>query len=67
MAQKLTAAMPPSLDLGANYTVTLGARDPASGDPVTGVVVSNFSILCTNIAGGDLGQPGYSILLGVQV
>lgn len=67
MAEKLTASMPPNLDLGPNYVVTLGARDPVTGDPVSGVVVQDFSILCTNVGGGDLSNPGFSILLGVQV
>lgn len=49
MAQKLTAALPPELDLDDLYTIRVAAIDPATGDDVAGVVVSNVQIVATNI------------------
>jgi hypothetical protein len=49
VAQKLTAAIPPNLDLGAQYVISLAAVDPASGAGVSGVIVSNVAIMATTV------------------
>lgn len=45
MAQKLTAALPPDFDLGANFVVRLAAVDPTTGANVSGVTVSNVALM----------------------
>lgn len=47
----------PLLTLEAGFTVTLEAIDPATGATVTGVTLSNVSILATNIVPGDVSGP----------
>lgn len=47
MAQKLTAAMPPGLDLPPSTIIQVTAVDAATGDTVTDVIVSNVSIIAT--------------------
>ena len=49
MSQKVNASMPPNLDLTHQYTISFAALDPASGAPVSGVVISNAQIHCDNI------------------
>jgi hypothetical protein len=44
--------MPPFLDLGGGWIVEWDAVDPTTGDTVSGVVISNTSILVA----GDLGD-----------
>jgi hypothetical protein len=48
------AGIPGGMDLGANYTVQFTALDPVTGLLVSGVNVSNASILADNKGGGDL-------------
>ena len=50
MAQKLTASMPIDMDLEFNYTLEFAALDPATGDPVDGVVVSDAYLLVNQIS-----------------
>jgi hypothetical protein len=52
MAQKLTAAIPPAFDLSPNYIIRVTAVDPASGNTVTGVNVSNVSIFAAPVTPG---------------
>lgn len=47
MAQKLTAAIPPGLDLPASTIIQITAVDATTGDTVTDVVISNVSIIAT--------------------
>lgn len=64
MAQKVKAAMPPNLDLGPNYIVKLRCVDPTTGADVAGVKVANFSILCTNLGGGNLQSGSFLLVPG---
>jgi len=48
MAQKLSAPLPPDLDLTAPFQVVLTALGPADGSLVSGVNVSNVAIIATN-------------------
>lgn len=50
MAQKLTATIPPDLDLAEFYTIRFTALDPNTGDEVAGVNVSGCQIIASNIA-----------------
>jgi hypothetical protein len=52
MAQKISAALPPNMDLDASYVIEFAALDPTTGDPVTGVVVSNAYMLVTQLTPG---------------
>jgi hypothetical protein len=54
MAAPLKAGIPAGLDLDANYTIQFAALSPVDGSAVTGVSVSNASLLVTNVSGGDL-------------
>ena len=47
MAQKLTAAMPPGLDVPPSTIIQITAVDATTGDTVTDVVISNVSIIAT--------------------
>jgi len=53
MAQKLTASMPIDMDLEFNYTLEFAALDPATGDPVDGVVVSDAYLLVDQVSDGS--------------
>lgn len=52
MAQPLIAPLPPDLDLPSGYKVQLSAVDPTTGATVTGVNISQFSLLVTDVTGG---------------
>ena len=54
MAAPLEGGIPPGLDLNANYTIQFTALDPTTGAVVSGVNVSNASLLVDNLGGGDL-------------
>jgi hypothetical protein len=49
MAQKANAPLAPNLDLDQGYSVRFTAVDAASGADVTGVKVSNASLICANL------------------
>lgn len=51
MAQPLTVALPPGLDLGGGCIVSVQAVDPASGNIVTGVNVSNVTMAVDLVSG----------------
>lgn len=52
MPEPLMAPLPPNLDLPAGYLVRVNAVDPTDGSQVTGVTVTDFSILCEDLTGG---------------
>jgi hypothetical protein len=45
MAQKLTASLPPDLNLPANFIIQISAVDPSTGAVVSGVKASNVAII----------------------
>jgi hypothetical protein len=51
MAQPLIAPMPPDETLGVGCRITVNAIDPATGNQVTGVTVSNFLIRVDTVEG----------------
>lgn len=53
MAQPLTVALPPGLSLGGGCTITVTALDPATGNVVTDVSVSNVTIEVDQTAGSE--------------
>ena len=53
MTQPLTVALPPGLSLGGGCTVTVTALDPATGNVVTGVNVSNVTLEVEQTAGSE--------------
>lgn len=53
MAQKITGAMPDTLDLDVNYTVQWAALNPTTGAPVAGVKVSNAALIVTKVTPGS--------------
>lgn len=53
MAVPVAASMPQGLDFGINYTIRIAALDPTTGDPVSGVVVSDTSIQVATAATAD--------------
>jgi hypothetical protein len=55
MAQKLSAPMPANLDLGATWTLRFAAVDPTTGAGVSGVKISNASLLVTQVQGSPPG------------
>lgn len=62
MAQKLTASMPPEMDLEFTYTIQFAALDPTTGDPVAGVVISDAAMLVDQVSDGiaiDLTADGF--------
>lgn len=65
-AEPYIAPMPPFLDLGAGYQLQVNAVDPTTGDQVTGVVISNFSIIVDNVAGGDLNVGPFMLVPGPE-
>jgi hypothetical protein len=66
MAEPYIAPMPPYLDLGAGYQLQVSAVDPTTGDQVTGVTVSNFSIIVDNLGGGDLAVGPFMLVPGPE-
>jgi len=58
MAQKLTAALPPDFDLGAQFIVQLTAVDPSSGALVSGVNVSNVALMASAVVAAASIEPG---------
>lgn len=54
MAAPMKAGIPPGMDLTDGYIIQFTALDAATGTVVTGVNVSNASLLVDNLGGGDL-------------
>jgi len=56
MAVPTEAPLPPKLDLGPGYTLRVTALATADGSVVSGVNVSNFSVLLDDLEGAvDVG------------
>jgi len=53
MAEPTEAPLPPDLDLAAGWVIRVNALSPTDGSQVSGVVVSDFSLLVTDLTGGD--------------
>jgi hypothetical protein len=66
VAEPYIAPMPPFLDLGAGWQLQVNAVDPLSGDQVTGVTVSNFSIILDNLSGGDITAGPFMLVPGPE-
>lgn len=67
MAQVIAASLPPDLDLPSGYIIRVNAVDPTDGSQVTGVTVTDLSIVVTDVTGNlklDVGNP---ILIGINV
>lgn len=65
MAQPLTVALPPGLDLWGGCTVAVAALDPTTGDPVSGVRVMNVTLEVDNPE-GDLEVGPWRLVTGPQ-
>jgi len=53
MAQKLIADLPSGLDLSQQWVLQFDAVDPSSGASVSGVNISNVSIVCELVGAGS--------------
>lgn len=56
MAVPLDAPMPANLDLGPGFTLRVTALSTADGSVVSGVNVSNFSVLVADDGSGAVGS-----------
>lgn len=67
MAEKIqSAALPPDLDLQNGYVIRVNAVDPTTGAHVTGVTVTDLSILVSDVAGNLGSVSGQPILVGAS-
>ena len=68
MATPLDAPMPANLDLGPGFTLRLTALAVSDGSVVSGVNVSNFSVLVNDLGGtistGPLGTGPFQLVPG---
>lgn len=53
MAEPLTVALPPGLELWGGCTIGVAALVPATGDPVPGVDISNVTIEVALTSGSE--------------
>jgi hypothetical protein len=68
MAAPTKAGIAPGLDLTSDFIVQFTALDPSTGAVVTGVSVSDVSLLVENVNGGDLGdQPAFGDPLWISI
>jgi len=63
MAQPLIVSLPPGLDLGGGCQIRVTALDPATGDAVAGVKVSNVTLEVDQLGGGSLESGAFVPLL----
>lgn len=63
MAVPLDAPMPANLDLGPGFTLRVTALSTTDGSVVSGVSVSNFSVLLEDIAGVVVSDLAYGPFL----
>jgi hypothetical protein len=56
MAQKVKAALPPTMDLSASFQIVFTALDPTTGALVSGVDVSNGYMLVQQVSPGTAEQ-----------
>lgn len=52
MAEPLIAGLPPWLNLKYGYQIRFNALDPTTGNPVSGVVVTNPTLYVENLTTG---------------
>ena len=65
MAKPYTAAMPPDTELDNDCNIEFVAIDPATGNAVTGVTVSNMSIYFDDVGGsGDFSYGPFMLVPG---
>lgn len=64
MAQPIDAPMPALMNLESGYVLRINALDPTTGAAVTGVTVSDFTIYCDNLTGGDLSAGSFQLVPG---
>jgi len=50
----MTAAIPPNLDVGPNYTLQFTALNPTTGAVDTNVVITSAFLIAANVRGVDL-------------
>ena len=67
MAQVIAASLPPDLDLPSGYIIRVNAVDPTDGSQVTGVTVTDLSIVVTDVTGNLKPDVGNPILIGINV
>lgn len=62
----INAGLPEDLDIGAGYTLRVTALDPSSGNPVSGVTVSNLIFTADQVAGtpGELETGPFMLVPG---
>lgn len=62
----INAGLPEDLDIGSGYTLRVTALDPTTGNPVTGVTVSNLVFTAEQIAGtpGELETGPFMLVPG---
>jgi hypothetical protein len=65
VAQPLTVPLPPNIDLWDSCVIRVTALDPATGDVVSGVTVSDVTIEVTQLSGPPI-QVGNPILIGAN-
>ena len=64
MAQPLTVALPPNLDLWGGCKLRVTALDPATGAVVGGVDVSSVTLEVDNTGSGDLDFGPFMLVTG---
>lgn len=58
--------LPPNLDLPAGYTIRVNAIDPTTGAQVTGVTITDLSIVVTDVRGNLDVNVGNPVLIGIN-
>jgi hypothetical protein len=70
MAVPIEASLPPNLDLGPGFTLRVTALSTTDGSVVSGVTVSNFSVLVDDAGGaidtGNLEVGPYMLVPGPE-
>jgi hypothetical protein len=64
MAQPLTVALPPGLELWGDCVIRVTALDAATGDEVAGVTVSDVTLEVDQTGGGDLAYGPFMLVTG---
>lgn len=59
MGVPMTTGLPDGLDLTSDYVIQFTALNAATGAVDSGVVISNASLLVSNVAGGELNSDGF--------
>lgn len=66
MPQPLTVALPPNLDLWDGCVIRVTALDPATGNTVSGVNVSNVTLEVDLLTGDDLTSGPFMLVTGPE-